>query len=133
VRMTNTVSGLVYYARTFNWSSTGVMTSNKPVSTEFSLPIGLPVGSYSLVTVANGIASDPVSFTTPFSVPLTRPGITNVQVSGSNLIISATNGLTGRIYHTLTSTNLALARSAWNRVATNYVSADGDFTITVTN
>jgi hypothetical protein len=133
VRMTNTLTTLVYYARTFNWSSTGVMTSNKPVSTEFSLPIGLPAGSYSLVTVANGIASDPVSFTTPFSVPLTKPGITSVQTSGSDLIINATNGLTGRIYHTLSSTNFSLPRSAWNRVATNYLSTDGDFTITVTN
>ena len=54
--------GNVYYARTFNWSSTGVMTSNNIVSTEFALPSNLPAGINSLVVVANGIASDPVAF-----------------------------------------------------------------------
>jgi hypothetical protein len=55
----------VWYARSHNWSSTSVMTGALPVSTEFNLPAGLPLGSYSLEVVANGIASDAVSFTTP--------------------------------------------------------------------
>src|ERR1035437_2769653 len=54
-------SGNVYYGRTFNWSSTGVMTGTNIVSTEFTLPAGLPAGSY-LEVVANGIASDSVAF-----------------------------------------------------------------------
>jgi hypothetical protein len=62
VRLTD-AAGHVYYARTYNWSSTGVMTGNKPVTTEFALPAGLPAGAYSLVAVANGISSDPVSLT----------------------------------------------------------------------
>lgn len=133
VRMTNSITGNVYYARTYNWSSTSVMTSNKPVSTEFMLPMGLPAGSYSLVAVANGISSDPLSFTTPFDAPLTPPGIASVQASGPNLVINATNGLTGRIYHILTSTNPAMPRSKWAVVGTNYLSAGGNFTITITN
>jgi hypothetical protein len=52
----------VYYARTFNWSSTGVMTGSQVVSTEFALPAGLPSGSYTLYVVANGNASDPYPF-----------------------------------------------------------------------
>jgi Domain of unknown function DUF11/Kelch motif len=59
----NNGAGHVYFARTFNWSSTGVATGSTPVSTEFSLPPGLPYGTYSLTVVANGIASAPVSFT----------------------------------------------------------------------
>jgi len=62
IRMTNAV-GNVYYARTFNWSSTSVMTGSTPESTDFTVPAGLPAGTYSLVVVANGISSDPVSFT----------------------------------------------------------------------
>jgi len=66
----------VYYARTYNWSSTGVMTGSLVVTTEFRPPASLPSGSYSLVAVANGIASDPVLFcTTPLSIttdPLTQ-------------------------------------------------------------
>lgn len=61
-------NGDVTYARTFNWSSTGVATGSTPVSTEFTLPDAVYKGggaTYSLVVVANGIASDPVSFSGP--------------------------------------------------------------------
>jgi hypothetical protein len=64
VRLTS--GGNVYYARTYNWSSTGVVTGNAPVTTEFSIPAGVPAGSYSLVVVANGIASDPVASFNPY-------------------------------------------------------------------
>jgi hypothetical protein len=62
VRMTNNSSGAVYYARTYNWSSTGVMTGANIVTTQFGWPRNAPAGTYSLVVVANGIASDPISF-----------------------------------------------------------------------
>ena len=65
VRMTNDASGKVYYARTYNWSSTAIQTGSSPESTDFRLPTDLPHGSYSLVVLANGIASDPVSFYGP--------------------------------------------------------------------
>jgi hypothetical protein len=57
--------GNVYYAKTFGWSSTSVMTGARPVATKFRLPGGLAgvsSGTYSLVVVANGISSDPVAF-----------------------------------------------------------------------
>lgn len=56
-------NGNIHYLRTYNWSSTGVMTGANPVSTEFTNSAALPVGTYSLVVIANGISSDPVSFT----------------------------------------------------------------------
>jgi hypothetical protein len=62
VRMTNSLSGLVYYARTFNWSSSGVMTGTNIVSTDFVLPATIPQGIYSLVVSANGNASAPITF-----------------------------------------------------------------------
>ena len=52
----------VYYARSFNWSSTNVQTGTTPDSTLFTLPAGLPYGTYSLVVTANGISSDSVLF-----------------------------------------------------------------------
>jgi hypothetical protein len=58
----------VFYARTYNWSSTGVATGNTPVSTYFTLPAGIRRGNFQLSVVANGIASDPVAFT------ITPPG-----------------------------------------------------------
>jgi hypothetical protein len=62
VRLTDG-SGNVYYAVTYNWSSTSVSTGSTPVTTEFTVPGIVPSGSYSLQVIANGIASDPVSFT----------------------------------------------------------------------
>jgi len=65
VRFTDS-NGNVTYARTYNWSSTGVQTGTNLVTTEFSLPASVPGGgSHSLVVVANGIASDPVTFDGP--------------------------------------------------------------------
>lgn len=73
VRLTDGL-GHIHYARTFNWSSTGVQTGNTPVSTEFTLPADLVEGggqTFSLVVVANGISSDPVTFSSPVWVDFT--------------------------------------------------------------
>jgi fibronectin type 3 domain-containing protein len=70
VRMTNTTTLNVYYARTFSWSSSSVMTGSKVVTTEFALPPGLPAGTYSMVVTANGNASTPTNLTySPLSAP----------------------------------------------------------------
>ncbi len=66
VELKNT-AGKVYFARTSNWSSTGVATGSTPVTTDFALPAGLPLATYQLTVIANGIASDPVSFTGGFT------------------------------------------------------------------
>lgn len=73
VRLTDG-SGHVYYARTYNWSSTTILTGSTPESTDFTLPASLPSGSYSLVVVANGIASDPVTFYGPVWVDFNYTG-----------------------------------------------------------
>ena len=57
------VSGTnVYYARTYNWNSTGVQTGNMPDTTDFSVPANVPSGIYSLAVIANGISSDTAAF-----------------------------------------------------------------------
>ena len=60
VRLTSGTN--VYYARTFNWNRTGVQTGTLADTTHFTVPSTLPHAMYSLVVVANGISSDPVSF-----------------------------------------------------------------------
>jgi hypothetical protein len=55
--------GHVYYARTFNWSNTGVATGSTPVTTKFTPPANLPGGTYTLTVIANGIASANFNFT----------------------------------------------------------------------
>jgi len=82
VRLTD-ASGNVYYARTYNWSSTSVMTGGRPVSTEFTLPAAVNQGggaTYSLVVVANGISSDPMLFPAP-GLTIRRTTTNTVAVS----------------------------------------------------
>jgi Ca2+-binding RTX toxin-like protein len=61
VRFTDFV-GHVSYARTSNWSSTGVATGSTPETVGFALPVGLGPGVYQVSVVANGIASTPAVF-----------------------------------------------------------------------
>ncbi len=58
VRITNSATGVVTYARTFDWTSVSVAPGT-PSSTMFTLPPGIPAGKSTLVVVANGIASRP--------------------------------------------------------------------------
>lgn len=59
-------AGNVHYGRTYNWSSTGVATGNVIVTTEFTLPANVsPGGLYVVAVIANGIASDPITFYGP--------------------------------------------------------------------
>ena len=62
VRIVNTASGTVTYCRTHDTSFMGV-GSSQSVSTSFDVPSSIPAGSGTLVVVANGIASAPVSIT----------------------------------------------------------------------
>jgi hypothetical protein len=61
VRMRNTATGKTRYATTYGFSTMGVATGTATVTTEFDVPGDLDPGSYDLVVIANGIASDPVS------------------------------------------------------------------------
>jgi ELWxxDGT repeat protein len=95
----------IYFARTFNWSSTGVATGNALVSTEFSLPAGMLAGGYSLTVVANGIASDPV----PFTVAMAGDFNTDGQLTGADvsIMMAALPDLTTfKLAHGLTANGL---------------------------
>jgi hypothetical protein len=62
VRITNDATGVVTYARTFNWTSVSVAPGTRS-ATLFSIPPGTPAGPSTLVVVANGIASPPTTVT----------------------------------------------------------------------
>jgi hypothetical protein len=62
VRITNSKTGVVSYARTSRWSSVSV-APGAASSTNFTIPSTTPAGPSSLVVVANGIASSPVRVT----------------------------------------------------------------------
>jgi hypothetical protein len=58
VRITNSATGTVTYARTSDWTSVSV-NAGTGSSTRFTLPPDTPAGKSTLVVVANGIASPP--------------------------------------------------------------------------
>jgi hypothetical protein len=62
VQLRNATAGTVTYARSFDWSSTGVATGRMPETAEFTLPPGLAPGAYRLTVIANGIGSRSVDF-----------------------------------------------------------------------
>jgi hypothetical protein len=62
VRITNSATGVVTYARTFDWTSVSVAPGAFS-STRFTVPPGTPAGTSTLVVIANGIASPPVTVT----------------------------------------------------------------------
>jgi hypothetical protein len=62
VRITNSATGVVTYARTSNWTSVSIAPGASS-STKFTLPPNTPAGNSTLVVVANGIASPPSTVT----------------------------------------------------------------------
>ncbi len=60
VSLENPFTGQVYYARTYNWSNTGVATGLlNPETVNFTLPAGMPGGIYLLTDSGAGLQSLP--------------------------------------------------------------------------
>lgn len=57
VRLESTTSANVYYCRTFDFSTMGLQTGTVVHSCSFTVPSSVPVGSYRIVVIANGIPS----------------------------------------------------------------------------
>ncbi|MGA2542364.1 MAG: NF038122 family metalloprotease [Verrucomicrobiota bacterium] len=66
-------------------------------------------------------------------IPPPQPGIVNITLSGANLVLNGANGLATATYCLLTTTNLALPVNQWSSVATNVLTANGNFSFTATN
>jgi uncharacterized repeat protein (TIGR01451 family) len=93
VRITNSATRHVFYARTHNHSTMGVATGSTPVSTRFDVP-SMETGPSTLVVVANGIASSPW----PLNVISAGPDLTITMVHSGNFTqgqISAAYTITG--------------------------------------
>jgi hypothetical protein len=112
IRMTAS-NGRVYFARSFNWSSTGVMTGTNLVTTEFTVPAGLPVGTYSVVVVANGISSAPVMLQVSEAPP--PPGNLTATAVGANQINLAWSGSSGATGYIVNRGGSPIATTATNR------------------
>jgi uncharacterized repeat protein (TIGR01451 family) len=125
--------GTVYFARTFNWGR-GVATGGTPVTTNFALPAGLPNGTCSLYVVANGIASNPFSFT----VGSTASADVSVTNSGPSSVTSVSNTVPGtategdNVTYTITVKNSGSA-DATASVLTDTLAANSRFVSATTS
>ncbi len=88
MRIKNDASGHVFYARTHDHSTMAVATGSMTVSTEFDVPAGIEMGESTLVVVANGIASQPVSVNVGSPSPPTPTATPTPIVSSANLRLS---------------------------------------------
>jgi hypothetical protein len=135
VRMTNNSNGNIYYARTYNWSSTSVMSSNLPVTTEFAVPASAPAGNYSLVVVANGISSDLAQFCyrVPPAVSL-QPASQTLALLSTTAFSLTSSGCAPLSYQwTKNGANIGGATASSFSISNAMVSDSGNFQVVVTN
>ena len=67
------------------------------------------------------------------SVTPARPGLSALVASGSNLVLTGTNGINGQTYWVLAGTNLTTPLAQWTPVFTNALCMNGLFNFTLTN
>ena len=64
------------------------------------------------------------------AVPVKFPFVTNVSLSGTNLILTGTNGSPTQTYYLLASSNLSQSLTNWPRVTTSLFDSSGNFAVT---
>jgi autotransporter-associated beta strand protein len=97
-------------------------TPNAAVSVTGS---GLAAGTAGTLSVSGGSVNLVVA-----TAVVPTPVINSVVRSGSNLILSGTNGPANGTYVEITSTNISLARTNWTPILTNTFSPTGTFSVT---
>ena len=131
--------------------SLGVFT-NTGVDTNLSFSFALPASfvndlraggevSFYLTAIdaSIGFTFDSRTFVIPAQQPalavsaVPQPGISELQISGTDVTLILTNGAGGSTYFVLSSTNLGLPVGQWQVVATNELAANGEFSVTITN
>jgi hypothetical protein len=99
---------------------------------------GSYVGAFSSVSPATpgpGLAWDLSGLTNGVlgvvtGVAPSAPKLTTISISGSNVILSGTNGTVSGSYHVLSSTNLTLPLNQWLRITNGMFDNQGNFMIT---
>ncbi|HEV2489864.1 MAG TPA: kelch repeat-containing protein [Candidatus Acidoferrales bacterium] len=100
VRVTNNLTGHVFYCKTHDHSTMAVATGAATVSTEFDLPSNVETGPSTLQVVANGIPSNQVDITVTVPSFITRGSMNTARYghasallqNGMVLVLGGTNG-----------------------------------------
>jgi hypothetical protein len=104
--------------------------SNSIAGAGFNFVLGQPVsgGGFSAY-LSNNLANASVDLLF-VSLPATPPKFIAATSSGTNFIVTGTNGISNWPYLVLATTNLSLPLNQWPRIATNSFDASGNFSFT---
>ncbi|MBA3647807.1 MAG: T9SS type A sorting domain-containing protein [Chitinophagales bacterium] len=91
----------IYYARTYNWNSTGVQRGSAADTAKFTLPVNLPQATYSMVVTSNGFSSDAVSFTVQPGPDAKITPLGSLDICGTGSVILEANSGDGYTYQWL--------------------------------
>jgi hypothetical protein len=109
----------------------GTVNSGSDTALNTNLSAGAPLGAAQLYLDLTN-ASDHLPVVADYTVPLPAPIITRFNLTGSNWVINAANGVTGGVYIVWMGANLLPSLANWTAIATNTASG-GNFTLTATN
>jgi hypothetical protein len=116
--------GQQYYIELDHWQGTGGQSAAVTYKLAGS-PDPVP-GAASLLTGNTILASVPDTLAPPRAV------ISDIRISGSNVVMTATNGLVNAAFNLLTSTNPSTPLAQWTVAATQRLDAAGNVSITNT-
>jgi hypothetical protein len=102
----------------------GGSISGAPATAVAVTGTGLAAGTSATLSVSGGSV-----IMTVVAAPLTKPAITGVNVSGTTLTITATNGTASGNYVLLESTNVGLPTTNWIPVLTNTFDINGNINL----
>jgi hypothetical protein len=77
-------------------------------------------------------ASDHLPVVADYTIPLPTANLTGASGLGTNLLLTAVNGVTGGVYIVFMSPNLLAPPANWTAISTN-VAGGASFTLTVMN
>ena len=111
----------------------GNLTTNVNTALNGKLVTNGPVFIGALMLYTNlTYASDHLPVVADYTIPMPAPRITSFSIVGTNLTLTATNGITNAVYAVLMHTNLASPLTNWAPLAT-HTATSGVFTFTATN
>jgi hypothetical protein len=115
-----------------NLYNSGVVTSS---STTQTIDVSVAGGSVLSLDVTNGISGnvgDHADWAGAYILMPPAPVVNSFVVNGGSVVINGIQGAAGSPYYVLATSNPGLPSSQWNRVATNYFDAYGNFSFTNT-
>ena len=112
-------------AAAFDLMNVNVVETTNHFTISGNLGVSYEVAYFLYATPSDWLANVGTFTFTGYTEPLTMPVINQVTLSGSSLIIRASNGLPDSSFSVITSTNVALPVAEWSATATGVFDGSG--------